>query len=174
MVNRCKYRSHTSWKWYGAKGIKVCKRWLLFENFLLDMGLPPSPKHSIERRQNKGNYEPENCYWATEKEQQINKSTTLLLTFQGKTQPAIKWAEELGINYDLISNRKCHGWSDERTLSEPKNIPLLLTFNGKTQSRFEWASEIGIKSGTIWWRLKHGWPIERILSTQLHQFVKKD
>lgn len=119
MVGRCKYPSHTSWKWYGALGVKVCERWLSFENFLLDMGLPPTADHSIERRNNKGDYCPDNCFWATELEQQNNRRNNLHLTHNGKTQSAAKWAAETGLSHDCILDRSRRGWSEERTLTQP-------------------------------------------------------
>tara|TARA_R110002126_G_scaffold68046_6_gene172108 strand:- start:387 stop:896 length:510 start_codon:yes stop_codon:yes gene_type:complete len=72
--NRCTNPNSTQWKWYGERGIKVCDRWLnSFENFMLDMGIPPTKKHSIDRINNDGNYEPSNCKWSTMKEQCNNR-----------------------------------------------------------------------------------------------------
>lgn len=58
---------------YGGRGIRVCSRWLVFENFLSDMGRKPSPSHSIDRIDVDGNYEPSNCRWATPQEQTFNQ-----------------------------------------------------------------------------------------------------
>ena len=69
---RCLNSSHDSWKYYGGRGIKVCKRWMKFENFLKDMGERPEGT-SIDRVNNDGNYEHSNCKWSTAKEQQKNK-----------------------------------------------------------------------------------------------------
>lgn len=73
MKNRCKNESSTQYRWYGGRGITVCDRWSEFENFLSDMGLPPSDKHSIDRIDTNGNYEPSNCKWSTMKEQCNNR-----------------------------------------------------------------------------------------------------
>lgn len=72
MLDRCRYPSHVSWKWYGAKGVVVCERWHQFENFVADMGARPSGA-SIDRIDPSGNYEPSNCRWADAKTQASNK-----------------------------------------------------------------------------------------------------
>lgn len=72
MLGRCRIKTSTSYKHYGARGISVCERWSSFENFLADMGRRPSPMHSIDRIDNDGNYEPGNCRWATTNVQSRN------------------------------------------------------------------------------------------------------
>ena len=83
---------------YGARGIKVCERWLeSFENFYADMGERPSPKHSIDRIDTNGNYEPNNCRWATPEEQANNRRSSVYLTHNGETLSAAQWARKLGM-----------------------------------------------------------------------------
>lgn len=76
MINRCKYPSASAYKDYGGRGIKVCERWLGADgllNFALDMGPKPTPFHTLDRKDNDGDYEPTNCRWATRLEQSQNQ-----------------------------------------------------------------------------------------------------
>lgn len=73
MKTRCGNPNSDRFPFYGGRGINVCRRWLSFENFFRDMGQPPSKKHTLERVDNDGNYEPGNCVWATMKEQCKNR-----------------------------------------------------------------------------------------------------
>lgn len=73
MLNRCKHPCVNGYEYYGGRGITVCERWRDFRNFLSDMGLKPSPKHTIDRIDPNGHYTPDNCRWSTPKEQRHNQ-----------------------------------------------------------------------------------------------------
>lgn len=105
MVCRCRTSSHTSYKYYGARGINVCERWLVFENFLADMGPRPSARHSLERIDNNGNYEPDNVRWATTAQQARNRRNSRLVTWRGRTQTITDWEREIGLGRDTLAAR---------------------------------------------------------------------
>lgn len=119
MRQRCNDVNFPGYAKYGAKGIRVCERWNSFENFLADMGEKPSPRHSIDRMNPRGNYEPGNCTWATAKQQQNNRTNNRRITFRGETLTLMQWAERLGIRRERIAARIDRlGWSVERALTE--------------------------------------------------------
>ena len=103
---------------YGGRGIKVCERWLKFENFLVDMGEKPNGKYSIERIDNNGNYEPDNCKWLLLSKQHINKRNNRLISYNGKTQTLSEWAKEFNINPQTLRNRIVRSkWSTKKALN---------------------------------------------------------
>jgi hypothetical protein len=150
--------------------IKICKQWLKsFSAFLKDMG-PRPPGTTLERKNNKLGYCPGNCCWAGYREQNRNRRTTKLLTFNDKTQSMIQWSEELGLPKWLIQQRLASGWSVEDALTAPKRSRghnyRLVTHQGKTLSITDWAKELGIPRERIYSRLKKGWTEQQALTRQ--------
>jgi hypothetical protein len=119
MRQRCKNKRYKCYKDYGGRGIKVCRRWRYFANFIADMGRRPSPKHQIDRIENDGHYEPGNCRWALRKVQMRNTRRNHLLTFKGETLTISDWAASVGIERQTVSARLKRGWSVARALTEP-------------------------------------------------------
>lgn len=118
MIARCTKPTTKNYHNYGGRGIKVCERWHTYENFALDMGEPPEGL-TLERKDNNGNYSPDNCVWATDTEQGRNKRNNRLLTYKGETKCVTAWAEELKVNPKTLYTRIYLGWSDEGVLSTP-------------------------------------------------------
>ena len=107
---------------YGGRGIRVCERWLKYENFKADMGEPPEGM-TLERIDNNGPYSPENCRWATRTEQNNNTRSNRMLTFRGKTQTIMQWAREIGVSFQVLWYRIARGWSVDRALTTPLQHP---------------------------------------------------
>ena len=127
MIRRCGSEPESeNYKDYGGRGIRVCERWSGVDgyiNFLQDMGQRPSPKHSIDRRDNNGNYEPENCRWTDTFHQTRNKRNNRMFTMNGKTQCLKDWSVETGISVTTLIHRLGKlGWSVEESLTTPCKI----------------------------------------------------
>ncbi|HDY88058.1 MAG TPA: hypothetical protein ENH82_08105 [bacterium] len=105
MHYRCYTPNNKDYPRYGGRGIKVCERWHDFRNFIEDM-YPTFRKYlQIERKDNNGNYTPENCKWATRSGQALNRRTCHKITFEGRTMSISEWAKETGIKYNTLSKR---------------------------------------------------------------------
>lgn len=122
MKERCHNPVSTSYPRYGAQGVVVCERWRdSFENFIADVGPRPSSLHTIDRYPDtKGPYSPDNCRWATRREQQNNLSSNRVITFRGKSMTVAQWGREFGVPRNTIYARLNRGWSVARSLGEPE------------------------------------------------------
>ena len=109
MKNRCNNSNNKRYHDYGGRGIKACKRWLKFENFLADMGERP-PGKTLDRIDNNKGYYKENCKWSTRKEQQRNMRNNRWITINNKTQCLMDWCKELNLKYNTIFTRLLRGW----------------------------------------------------------------
>jgi hypothetical protein len=139
MQQRCNNPADPSYSDYGARGIQVCERWNSVHAFLEDLGHPPAGM-SLGRINNDGNYEPTNCRWETQEQQNDNTRRNRHITWQGRTQTIKGWAAELDLEPKRISERIRRGWSVERALTTP--TPLNYA-EGRAQhnqrSRANWA-----------------------------------
>jgi hypothetical protein len=116
MMSRCRNKNEPAFIWYGKRGIQVSDRWNDFSIFLQDMGKRPSTKHSIDRIDCNGNYEPGNCRWATMKEQQRNRRNNRILTVDRITASLVEHCERLGVRYATVHARLKAGMSEEVAL----------------------------------------------------------
>ena len=110
MLHRCLSQKDKRWEHYGGRGIKVCDRWMVFQNFLADMGERPDGM-TLDRKDNDGDYTPDNCRWATPLEQIRNRSNTRLVEIDGETKTLAQWASELGVKYSTLYMRLRRGSS---------------------------------------------------------------
>jgi hypothetical protein len=117
MRNRCGNPRHPSYPNYGGRGITVCDRWLAsFEAFLQDLGPRPSSRHSLDRIDNDGNYEPGNCRWATTSLQNRNSRQNVRISYLGRTLTLCEWSALLGIPRHTLENRIARKYPPEMLL----------------------------------------------------------
>ena len=119
MKRRGKDPNRQDYRYYHGRGIKVSSRWEKFENFFQDMGLPPTDKHTLDRIDNDGDYSPENCRWATRKEQARNTRNNRNITYNGETHCLAEWCEILHLKPHTFHNRIKQGWLEEEALFTP-------------------------------------------------------
>ncbi len=122
MKNRCYYSKDKCYNRYGGRGITVCDEWLhdfqAFYDWAMANGYADSL--TIDRIDVNGNYEPSNCRWITNKEQQYNKCNNHLITYNGKTQTVKQWSIELEIEYGTLLSRLNRGhWTVEKAFTTP-------------------------------------------------------
>jgi len=113
MIRRCTEPSDPAFDNYGGRGIKVCDRWSTYENFYADMGDRPHGL-TLDRRDNNGDYCPENCRWATKAEQAANRRTSILVEYNGEVMCAKHAAKLAGINPATLRWRIKQGWTGEK------------------------------------------------------------
>ncbi len=121
MRRRCYVPTDKKYKSYGARGIIVCDEWLndymVFREWAMSNGYKENL--SLDRIDNDGNYEPNNCRWTTRSVQQRNRRNCKQITYHGKTQCLADWCDELKLDYKTIDNRLLNGWEVERTFETP-------------------------------------------------------
>jgi hypothetical protein len=119
MRKRCRDPGNKFYHIYGGRGISVCERWQDFTAFYADMGPRPSSDHSLDRKDNQGNYEPTNCRWAPAEVQYANTRRLKIVAFNGIEQSVSAWARAYGLSPDVLHSRIKYGWPMSRALSHP-------------------------------------------------------
>jgi hypothetical protein len=120
IIARCENPKEPSFRDYGARGIRMREPYRSdYRTFFRDVGPRPSPKHSIDRINPLGDYEPGNIRWATRKQQANNTRVNRRITWQGRTQTLSQWNDELGFRSRLLNHRLRNGWSVERAMTIP-------------------------------------------------------
>ncbi len=119
MLYRCRTASSPQFPGYGARGITFCEEWLLFENFISDMGPRPTPEHSLDRIDPEGNYTKHNCRWATPKMQGRNRRNSRKIRYNGVEMHIHDYCEMTGTSIQAVISRFKRGWTDERIIATP-------------------------------------------------------
>lgn len=167
MKRRCLNPKRKSFKNYGARGIKVCERWLgCFENFFEDMGKCPEGM-SLDRIDVNGNYEPNNCRWADLITQANNKRNSVKIK-DGQEELSIEeLAKKTGIKSNTIRVRISKGMTKDEICNTPVRVskPIYTIFNGERRMLKDIAKEINFNYPLVSSRIQNGWDLEKALKT---------
>jgi hypothetical protein len=129
MKGRCAGRLSKA-KYYADKGITVCERWQLFENFYADMGARPEGM-TLDRIDPNGHYEPANCRWADKQTQMRNKADNVWLEHNGERRCLTEWSSIVGLERRTLRERMYLGWPVEDILNPNKNFRYVAGGNAK-------------------------------------------
>lgn len=169
MISRCNNPNDKSYPNYGGRGIKISPEWesdyWAFERWAVSSGWEPGL--TLDRIDNDKGYCPDNCRWATQKQQNNNKRNVIILEFQGKQRTISQWSDEFCIDRRTLWSRLQKGLSIERSLTKPvtrKRSRIFLEHQGRCQSLEQWAKELNISYSGLHNRYKRGWSVERMLT----------
>ena len=181
MISRCYDKKNNRYNIYGGRGIVVCDEWLdkktvilgrriskgylAFKEWALSHGYRDDL--TIDRIDVNKGYSPENCRWATPKEQANNRRTSVLVTYKGEAKTLPQWCEELNLNYETVRQRiNILHWSVEKAF-ETKGNPRInyVTYKGRTQSIAQWCKELNLNFWLVRKRIESGWSVEKTFET---------
>lgn len=171
MKQRCYNQNEECYENYGGRGIEVCQEWLgedgikNFAKWAYSTGYDENAKRgecTIDRIDVNGNYEPSNCRWATNKEQQRNKRNNFIVSYKEKEMTLAEVSEITGINRGTLLSRLENGMTIEEAV-DFKKTELKLSINGVEKTLKEWSFEFGVKYRTAYSRYKKGLSPEEIL-----------
>jgi hypothetical protein len=169
MLQRCFDKRCDEYDNYGGRGITVCDSWKnSFESFYQDMKPRPTPEHTLDRRENGGNYELSNCHWATLEEQHNNKRTNIRHILDDISLTRSQIARKYGICKQTLKRRLERGLSIEEAVSEEvrRTNFLIITHNGQTKTLKEWSRHLGIPYYKLYQRIfRNGWSFERSITS---------
>lgn len=173
MKQRCYNPKNTSYKSYGGRGITVCNEWkdnfISFYNWAVNNGYRDDL--TIDRIDVNENYCPENCRWATRKEQARNMTTNRIINVNGEKICLAEFCEKNKLNYKRVSKRTWSGMSFDNAIKRRKNFHFIyLEYNGEKKSLSEWAKIKGIREKTLWSRIKElKWDAEKALNKPIQK-----
>lgn len=171
MRQRCENHKTPCFKNYGGRGIKVCEEWSesfeIFYEWAMNNGYKEGL--TLDRVDVNGNYEPNNCKWATRKEQSRNTRKTIYATVNNITKDLNTWADELGVSRETLYRRvhKLHWTPEEAVIGKHKNITQYTAY-GMSKSLKEWAEYLDMNLSTLESRIYNGWSIEKAITTPIN------
>lgn len=164
MKNRCYDTKHQSYKYYGARGIEVCKDWLnsyqSFKKWAFDNGY--GDNLTLDRVDTNKNYSPDNCRWVTMKEQANNKRNNHFIMYKGELKTVAEWCRTLNLNYNSVKTRLRLGFTPEEALTAKSYKEKCIKHNGKEQNITEWCKELGLDRNKIYSYLRSSNNIQNI------------
>lgn len=148
MRARCNRKSAREYSNYGGRGIKVCDEWQKnyepFKEWALENGY--SENLTLDRIDVNGNYEPSNCRWITNKEQQNNRRDNVLYTFNRETKTLAQWSENLGICFKTLQKR-IKNWGVEKAFTTPLKTETYIDITGQKFGRLTVVSLVSTDGG---------------------------
>ena len=167
MRYRCEKEYNTHYDRYGGRGIKVCDEWSsfeVFERWARSNGY--SDNLTIDRIDNNGNYEPDNCRWVDMVTQSRNKENSRMITYNGETLHIMDMAEKYNLPYGVVRARYENGWSAERIFTTPFREPFVrkVVYNGKEVTLKELSELTGVNFNTINTRYRRGCSVDELIS----------
>ena len=168
MKQRCDNPNNTMYKYYGARGIAYSEEFFTYEGFYAAVGKRPSEQYSLDRIDVNGNYCRENCRWATDMQQANNTTRNIVLTYNNKTQTAVEWSRELGVDEKMIYSRLKLGWSTERALTERSAVDgHVFLYNGTEYNMKQLCETFNITDASIRGKRKRGKTITEIIDEKI-------
>lgn len=167
MIERCHNIADKQYSQWGGRGIKVCDKWKnSYEAFLGDMGRRPTDKRGVDRIDNNGDYSPENCRWATYKEQANNRRNNVFIEHDGLRLTIAQWAEKLGIEVATVWYRHKTGKPIEDIFYADNLCKTFYTYLGHTDFLSNWLSKTNISKANFHQHLRRH-PFEEVIQKHL-------
>ena len=159
MIDRCYNENNKRYPRYGGRGLTVCEQWRSsFESFYADMGDAPEGT-TLDRIDNEKGYTPDNCRWATPQEQANNRSTNVLIEWEGKSMSIADWARHFNLPYHWIKHRHSRGYKPPELFSTehlPYRKAKTYPFGGEELTLKQLSARTGVKLQTLYARVYAG------------------
>lgn len=175
---RCYRKSVKQYKNYGGRGITVCPEWhdfKAFKKWAIATGYKKGD--TIDRIDPNGNYCPENCRWATQKQQANNRRNNRYIEFKGERLTAAQWAERLGFSRKAIIKRLDAGYTVEEALTIQKGKGIIkhrVLYNNKECSLSELSKICGVRENVLHYRITHGWDLQDAMFRKVNHYRRNN